>query len=333
MKKRKALLFMAVMAAALLVLSACGGGGSVKDSVDFNEPQAATEAVENLEAAVQNNDSAVLEKRIPEAGVSANIMGKEKTYQKSESQDLVDEIRSSTDTQIFNIVNRNTTENSTEDEETMVISGELIESASPFSDSQSSDADALAMNNIELQYKADNFTIETPDNWIEDSETISYSSIEIYSAYSNIKNEGAAVLFFDTRNASDFGLQEVTDEFIKEIKNYSTELGELGIHNFNVKRRTNTTVNNKKAVRIDSSFESEYKMYKLILEYKNINGKYYLVNMRVEGSEEAGNTLSIKDTAYLIKGDNDFVIFDYAADESAFSENNLERIINSFKIN
>lgn len=333
MRKRKTTILIAIMAAALLVLSACGGGGGgITDSNDFNEPEAATEAVEDLESSVANGDSAKLAARISDTGVSANILGENKTYSQSESQELINELDSAVTTQNFNIVNRNTTVEENQDESNkMVITGEIVEANSPFNDSYTATSTA-ASDQIELQYDADNFTIETPDNWFEDSISIDDFNMEAFSAYSKIKDEGFAVIYIGSTeiDSSDFYLE--ADQVAKEIENHETELNELGIYNMEITNTSQTKVNGYQALRIDDTFDTEYKLYELVLEFRMINGKYYLFNIRVEPKEKAESLMSRKETAYLVNADNKLVILDYSAETSAYSQNNLENIVNSFKL-
>lgn len=331
MKKRKAVVFMAVMAAALLFLSACGGGGGGEE-LTSTEPEAATNAVENFETAVQEGDANSLTDNISEKGVTANISGTEKTYQKSEAQELINEIKASTDTQIFNIINRNTTENSTEEGEEMVISGELVEAASPFSDNYGEANAAAASENVIVQYDADNFIIETPDNWIEDSMSLDSLSLEAFSAYSKIKDEAFAVLYFANSEVDDSNFYEGADAVVNEMENLDSELAELGIYNFKINSTERTKINGHQALKIEDTFEAEYELYKLVLEFRVIDGEYYLVNIRVEPASAAGDLMSRKETVYLVNADGRMVILDYTATNTSYNNNNLQEIVNSFKI-
>jgi len=330
MKKNKAVLFTVVMAAALLFLSACsGGGGTEPEDLASTEPEAATETVENLETAIQDNDAASLAANISEKGVTTDIMGVKKTYQKSETEELIAQIESRTELQLFNIVNRNTEKVSASSEqnaEEMVITGKLIEAVSPFNDSQT--GGAAAANTFQAQSTPANFEVKIPDTWFEYHSSY-LSSIEGYSAYSSLKNEGIAVIYFPKSEVKDSELDLAADLFTERFEDQTAELGELGIHNFKVNRTFTTTIDNQKAVRIDSSYDSEYKLYEIVLVYQVINETPIILEIRIEGVDSVKDTIAREDSVYFVNAKGKLAFVEYAADADIYNQNNLNNIINS----
>lgn len=332
MKKNKAVLFTVVMAAALLFLSACsGGGGTEPEDLASTEPKEATETVENLETAIQDNDAASLAANISEKGVTTDIMGVKKTYQKSETEDLIAQIESKTELQLFNIVNRNTEKvsaSSEQDAEEMVITGDLVETVSPFSNSQT--GGTAAVNTFQAQSAPENFEVEIPDTWFK-YYSDNLSSIEAYSAYSSLKNEGLAVLYFPKADVKDSELEPAAELAVQELKDQTAEMGELGVHNFKVKRTSSTTIDNQKAVRIESSYDSEYKLYKIVVVYQVIDGTPIILEIRIEGVDQVKDTIAREDSVYFVNAKGKLALVEYAADTDIYNPSRLDDLINSIR--
>lgn len=331
-KKTKIKILLTFLGVAILILTGCSSGTTTPSTKETAEPEASNIEVRNLETAVTSDSPELLADKIPEEGVSVNISGEETLYNKNDSEKLINDIKEEVNTKKFNLINKETNI----EKDTMLISGEIVESYSPTNTiSESNNTSTyLASNQIESQFSSDNFVIETPDNWKEESLTVDEGNVDLYSAYSLDIDEGVSIIYLNLNSDEKIDLSEITSNNVRQyFDSISKELEDLGIYNLEITDTENTKVNKKQAIRIDGNFDTEYRLFQLVLEYKEINNKYFLYNISIKKIDKSESTIKRRETAYLINDNNNLVLIDYVADSSQYKEANIQKIIGSFVSN
>lgn len=322
-KKIKVIL---VLILSIFVLAACSSGGS-NPKTSVNESQEAVKTLTDFEKAVSEQNTEAAVDTLSDDGVDISINGKTTSYNKQEFEDLIGTF---TDSNFFNVINKEVNKTDTG----YSVIGELSGTYAVYSmlgevkSAEKLRKDILQQSLVAGAYKGDNYNLETPTNWLEYFEK--NSEFEVYLASNPDKLGNIISVYYPKLFSTTFdSLNNVTNEMILSLKNmqdsqFSASISDL---NYQVEDRK---IDNLSAKELTANYNYNYLPTEIVFSFEKMNGHYYISKLSIESSDDR-KSINVKEKIYLIKDNFNFYMIDYAVESNTYSTEINDLLLDSFK--